>query len=213
MLIEDLDTPAVVVDLDVMETNLRRCQTYLDAPRPGAPPAHQDAQDPRLRASPAQTRSQGHHLPEARRSGGDGRCRHHRHPGDLQHRRPGQARPARGPGAPRRYQGGGGFGRGGGGVVGNHVPCRIDSAGAGRVRHGSRALRGGDAGGRSGAGRGDRPRPGALIPRVDDLPASGTRPQRFRSGWRRPWTAPAAPGSTLPWSAMAARPTSIMPTR
>ncbi len=31
MLVEDLDTPAAVVDLDVMEANLRRCQTYLDA--------------------------------------------------------------------------------------------------------------------------------------------------------------------------------------
>ena len=31
MLVEDLDTPAVVVDLDVMEANLRRCQSYLDA--------------------------------------------------------------------------------------------------------------------------------------------------------------------------------------
>ena len=30
MLVEDLDTPAVVVDLDVMEANLRRCQSYLD---------------------------------------------------------------------------------------------------------------------------------------------------------------------------------------
>ncbi len=31
MLIEDLDTPSVVVDLDVMEANLRRCQTYCDS--------------------------------------------------------------------------------------------------------------------------------------------------------------------------------------
>ncbi|HSU98852.1 MAG TPA: D-TA family PLP-dependent enzyme [Roseiarcus sp.] len=30
MLVEDLDTPCAVVDLDVMENNLRRCQTYLD---------------------------------------------------------------------------------------------------------------------------------------------------------------------------------------
>ncbi len=30
MLAEDLDTPAAVVDLDVMEANLRRCQSYLD---------------------------------------------------------------------------------------------------------------------------------------------------------------------------------------
>ena len=30
MLVEDLDTPSVVVDLDVMEGNLRRCQAYLD---------------------------------------------------------------------------------------------------------------------------------------------------------------------------------------
>lgn len=30
MLVEDLDTPCVVVDLDVMEANLRRCQSYFD---------------------------------------------------------------------------------------------------------------------------------------------------------------------------------------
>ncbi len=30
MLVQDLDTPSAVVDLDVMENNLRRCQTYLD---------------------------------------------------------------------------------------------------------------------------------------------------------------------------------------
>jgi D-serine deaminase-like pyridoxal phosphate-dependent protein len=30
MLIRDLDTPCAVVDLDVMENNLRRCQAYLD---------------------------------------------------------------------------------------------------------------------------------------------------------------------------------------
>lgn len=31
MLTEDLDTPSAVVDLDVMEANLKRCQCYLDA--------------------------------------------------------------------------------------------------------------------------------------------------------------------------------------
>ena len=30
MLVQDLDTPCAVVDLDVMENNLRRCQAYLD---------------------------------------------------------------------------------------------------------------------------------------------------------------------------------------
>ena len=30
MLVQDLDTPCAVVDLDVMENNLRRCQSYLD---------------------------------------------------------------------------------------------------------------------------------------------------------------------------------------
>ena len=30
MQVQDLDTPCAVVDLDVMENNLRRCQTYLD---------------------------------------------------------------------------------------------------------------------------------------------------------------------------------------
>ena len=30
MLVQDLDTPCAVVDLDVMENNLQRCQTYLD---------------------------------------------------------------------------------------------------------------------------------------------------------------------------------------
>ncbi len=30
MLVMDLETPAVVVDLDVMENNLRRCQSYMD---------------------------------------------------------------------------------------------------------------------------------------------------------------------------------------
>ena len=30
MLVQDLDTPCAVVDLDAMENNLRRCQTYLD---------------------------------------------------------------------------------------------------------------------------------------------------------------------------------------
>ena len=30
LLVQDLDTPCAVVDLDVMENNLRRCQTYLD---------------------------------------------------------------------------------------------------------------------------------------------------------------------------------------
>ena len=30
MLVQDLDTPCAVVDLDVMENNLRRCQVYLD---------------------------------------------------------------------------------------------------------------------------------------------------------------------------------------
>ena len=30
MLVTDLETPAVVVDLDVMENNLRRCQSYMN---------------------------------------------------------------------------------------------------------------------------------------------------------------------------------------
>jgi alanine racemase-like protein len=30
VLVQDLDTPCAVVDLDIMENNLRRCQTYLD---------------------------------------------------------------------------------------------------------------------------------------------------------------------------------------
>jgi D-serine deaminase-like pyridoxal phosphate-dependent protein len=30
LLVQDLDTPCALVDLDVMENNLRRCQTYLD---------------------------------------------------------------------------------------------------------------------------------------------------------------------------------------
>jgi D-serine deaminase-like pyridoxal phosphate-dependent protein len=30
LLVQALDTPCAVVDLDVMENNLRRCQTYLD---------------------------------------------------------------------------------------------------------------------------------------------------------------------------------------
>ena len=30
MLVQDLDTPCAIVDLDIMENNLRRCQTYLD---------------------------------------------------------------------------------------------------------------------------------------------------------------------------------------
>ena len=30
LLVQDLDTPCAVVDLDVMENNLRRCQPYLD---------------------------------------------------------------------------------------------------------------------------------------------------------------------------------------
>ena len=30
MLVQDLDTPCAVVDLDVMESNLRRCQAYID---------------------------------------------------------------------------------------------------------------------------------------------------------------------------------------
>ncbi len=30
MLVQDFDTPCAVVDLDIMENNLRRCQTYLD---------------------------------------------------------------------------------------------------------------------------------------------------------------------------------------
>ena len=30
MLIDDIETPCAVVDLDVMENNLRRCQSYLD---------------------------------------------------------------------------------------------------------------------------------------------------------------------------------------
>jgi D-serine deaminase-like pyridoxal phosphate-dependent protein len=33
MLVQDLDTPCAVVDLDVMENNLRRCQAYLDRHR------------------------------------------------------------------------------------------------------------------------------------------------------------------------------------
>ena len=30
MLVQDLDTPCAVVDLNVMESNLRRCQAYID---------------------------------------------------------------------------------------------------------------------------------------------------------------------------------------
>lgn len=33
MLVQDLDTPCAVVDLDVMENNLRRAQAYLDRHR------------------------------------------------------------------------------------------------------------------------------------------------------------------------------------
>ena len=44
MHISELDTPALVIDLDIMERNLRRVGGLLQSARPAAAPAHQDAQ-------------------------------------------------------------------------------------------------------------------------------------------------------------------------
>ena len=74
--IDDLDTPAVLIDLDRVEANLRRAQDYCDAARPQLPPAHQDPQDPRARPPAGRARRGRHHLPEARRGRGHGRRRH-----------------------------------------------------------------------------------------------------------------------------------------
>ena len=48
MRVQDLDTPAVTVHLDVMEATSAACR-LTSRPRHGQPPAHQDAQDARHR--------------------------------------------------------------------------------------------------------------------------------------------------------------------
>ncbi len=46
--VSDLDTPAVVIDLDIVEANIRRAQEKLASHGLQEPPAHQDPQDPAL---------------------------------------------------------------------------------------------------------------------------------------------------------------------
>ena len=80
MRVEDLETPVPVIDLDRVENNLAKMQVYCDQPPPAAAPAHQDAQDAGFRTSAGRTWRDRHHLPEAWRGRGDGRCRAGRHP-------------------------------------------------------------------------------------------------------------------------------------
>ena len=44
-MVADLDTPAVVIDLDIVDANIKRAQEHPRRPRPGQPSAHQDPQD------------------------------------------------------------------------------------------------------------------------------------------------------------------------
>ena len=100
--ITDLETPAVTVDLDIMEDNIRRVQAHLARHGHRQPPAHQDPQDPRDRQDADGGGRHRHHLPEARRGRGLRRRRgRRRHPAHLQHPRRGQDRAADGAGPAR----------------------------------------------------------------------------------------------------------------
>ncbi len=77
-------TPALVIDMDRVESNiaphpenLRRCWCR-------QPASYQDAQKSASRSAPDQGRCERHHLPETRRSRSDGHSRHRRHPHQLQ---------------------------------------------------------------------------------------------------------------------------------
>jgi hypothetical protein len=59
----EFGTPALVIDLDKVEANIKRVQAICDK----AGVANQDAQDPQARAGADRSGRQGHHLPEARR--------------------------------------------------------------------------------------------------------------------------------------------------
>ena len=89
MHIQDLDTPCAVVDLDVMENNLRRCQTYLDRHGLNLRPHIKTHKIPEFAHLQVRTRREGRQLPEARRGRGHGRGGNHGRPPDLQRRRTG----------------------------------------------------------------------------------------------------------------------------
>ena len=171
--IDDLDTPAVLIDLDRVEANLRRAQDYADAHGLKLRPHIKTHKIPELARRQVELGAVGHHLPEARRGRGDGGRRHRRHPAHLQPARPRQAAPAGGPGPAGPALGHARQCRGRERARRRDARGRPGPAGADRVRHRRRALRRADPrrGGRAGA-PGRRPR-GPAPRRADDL--SGAR--------------------------------------
>ena len=187
MLIEDLDTPAVVVDLDVMEANLRRCQTYLDRHGLALRPHIKTHKIPDFAHLQLKLGAKGitcQKLGEAEVMVDAGIA-------DilLTYNIVGRAKLDRLVALARRadIKVVADSAEVVDGLVGHHVPCRPDPAGAGGMRHGSRTLRGDDAGGGAGAGRDHRPRARPRLPRADDLSAAQCDRDRSRPGWRRPW--------------------------
>ena len=81
MLVQDLDTPCAVVDLDVMENNLRRCQTYLDRHGLGLRPHIKTHKIPEFAHLQIKLGAKGINCPW--RGGGHGGRGDRRHPADL----------------------------------------------------------------------------------------------------------------------------------
>ena len=75
----ELDTPALCVDLDVLEKNIRDLQTACDQLEIGLRVPHQDPQDAGHCPPANRRRSHWHRQPEVRRGRGYGRRGHPRH--------------------------------------------------------------------------------------------------------------------------------------
>ena len=205
-MVADLDTPAVVIDLDIVEANIRARAGHAREPRPRQPPAHQDAQDSGAGEAADGRRRGRHHLPEARRGRGDGRRRRRRrHPAHLQRAGRGQDRAARRADPAAQAHGGGARQRGGGArALGSRQAPRRRYPLPDRVRHRLRPQRRAEPAGRA------RPRARRdeaaehAVRRADDVPDREARAAPVARA--RAATARTAPASRCRSSPAAARP-------
>ena len=171
-LVADLDTPAVVIDLDIVEANITRAQDTLASHGLANRPHIKTHKIPALAQDADGGRRGRHHLPEARRGRGHGGCRRRRrHPAHLQRAGRGQDRAAgRADPAPQAH-GGGARQRGGGAraVGGRQAPRRRYPL-PDRMRHRLRPQRRAEPAGRARSRARDDAHAEHAVRGADDLP-------------------------------------------
>ena len=86
MHVDELETPVPIVDMDRMEANIARLQTYLDEHNIANRP-HIKPQNPCYRQNADRFRCNWHYLSKGQRSGGHGKRGFHRHFDSIQYHR------------------------------------------------------------------------------------------------------------------------------